>query len=225
MINKSLVTNLVALITTFIGYFTHEAIFITGIFALSGSLTNYLAIYMLFERIPFLYGSGVIPNRFEDFKSGIKSLIIEEFFSKEHIEKFFQENGQSLNIAKNIKDKIDFNKVFEGLTDSITKSSLGSMLAMVGGKQALEPLRDPVIEKLQTIIVELADNNISQDNGNEFVDSLISKIENIIDNRLKDLTPDMVKNIIHKMIQKHLGWLVVWGGVFGGLIGFIFSFL
>ena len=44
-----------------------------GLFALSGGLTNWLAIHMLFERIPFLYGSGVIPERFEDFKQGIAS--------------------------------------------------------------------------------------------------------------------------------------------------------
>ena len=52
-----------------------------GLFALSGGLTNWLAIHMLFEKVPLLYGSGVIPNRFEDFKNGIKNLIMNEFFS------------------------------------------------------------------------------------------------------------------------------------------------
>ena len=33
---------------------------------------------MLFEKIPFLYGSGVILDRFEDIKIGIRNLIIEE---------------------------------------------------------------------------------------------------------------------------------------------------
>ena len=44
---------------------------------------------MLFEKVPLLCGSGVIPNRFEDFKAGIKTLIISEFFTREHIERFF----------------------------------------------------------------------------------------------------------------------------------------
>ena len=55
-------------------------IFMAGLFALSGGLTNWLAIYMLFEKVPLLYGSGVIPNRFEEFKNGIKNLIMNEFF-------------------------------------------------------------------------------------------------------------------------------------------------
>ena len=38
-----------------------------GFFALSGAITNWLAIHMLFEKVPILYGSGVIPNRFDEF--------------------------------------------------------------------------------------------------------------------------------------------------------------
>ncbi|MFT7099096.1 MAG: hypothetical protein ACJAS6_000967, partial [Rickettsiales bacterium] len=107
--NKSLTTNLVALLLALCGYFSpihNEAIFMVGIFALSGSLTNMIAIHMLFEKVPLLYGSGVILNRFEDFKTGIKNLIIDEFFNKEHIEKFFKENGGILS-AQSIEDKID----------------------------------------------------------------------------------------------------------------------
>jgi len=36
---------------------------------------------MLFEKIPFLYGSGVIELRFKDFKSGIKNLVMSQFFN------------------------------------------------------------------------------------------------------------------------------------------------
>ena len=50
---------------------------------------------MLFEKVPGLYGSGVIPARFEDFKLGIKALMIEQFFTKENIERFLSaENGK-----------------------------------------------------------------------------------------------------------------------------------
>ena len=36
---------------------------------------------MLFDRVPLLYGSGVIPRRFNEFKQGIKDLILNEFFT------------------------------------------------------------------------------------------------------------------------------------------------
>jgi len=221
--NKSLATNLVALLLIFAGAFAPvhgEYLYITGIFALSGGITNWIAIHMLFEKVPFLYGSGVIPNRFEDFKAGIKTLIIEEFFSHEHIERFFENN--SGDIGSGIVEKVDFDKVFGGLTDAIETSPLGGMLAMVGGKQALEPLREPVTIKLKDIITELAEGNVKEGNVTA---GLKTKIEEIIDSRLEELTPEMVKVIVQDMIRKHLGWLVVWGGVFGGALGLMISFV
>ena len=68
--NKSIITNISALSLTIYGMFSpvySTEIFMAGLFALSGGLTNWLAIHMLFEKIPFLYGSGVIPERFEEF--------------------------------------------------------------------------------------------------------------------------------------------------------------
>ena len=50
-----------------------------GLFALSGGNTNWLAIHMLFERVPGFYGSGVIQLRFDEFKMGIRKLIMEQF--------------------------------------------------------------------------------------------------------------------------------------------------
>ncbi len=220
--NKSALTNLIALLITLIGTIStqySEIIMMVGLFALSGGVTNWLAIHMLFEKIPFLYGSGVIPNRFEDFKAGIKVLIIEEFFSHEHIERFFEENKKGM--GGNIVEKVDFERVFDGLSDAIEESSLGGMLAMVGGKKALEPLREPVTRKLEGIISELADGDVGDGIGQDITTGLIGKIELIIDKRLDELTPENVKVIVQDMIRKHLGWLVVWGGVFGGLIGLI----
>ena len=77
MINKSLITNLVSILIILTGYFYKDEfsfILLTGVFALSGSITNWIAVHMLFEKIPFLYGSGVILDRFEDIKLGIKSI-------------------------------------------------------------------------------------------------------------------------------------------------------
>ena len=224
--NKSLLTNIVAILIC-IGAYAFpdyaEYFFTVSIFALSGGLTNWLAVHMLFEKIPLLYGSGVISNRFEDFKAGIKTLIVSEFFTREHIERFFKDSGP--DVAENILEKVDFDRVFAELTDAIAVSNLGSMLAMVGGKKALEPLRDPVTEKLKNIIADLA-KEVEIGRGNsDFTQSFFDKVQHIIDNRLDELTPEHVKKIVEDMIRKHLGWLVVWGGVFGGIIGLAVSVL
>jgi uncharacterized membrane protein YheB (UPF0754 family) len=226
VLNKSSVTNLIALIVWIAGYFIPEygrLVVATGAFALSGAITNWIAIHMLFERVPGLYGSGVIQIRFAEFKSGIKELIVREFFSREHIERFLAMQGSG--VADSIAERIDFDRVFEHLTDAITESPMGGMLNMMGGRKALLPLKEPIITKLKGIVTELADNQGGADQGSSLSDSLVAQVEQIIDRRLAELTPGKVKEIIEAMIREHLGWLVVWGGVFGGIIGLVVALL
>jgi len=221
MMNKSLITNLISIFIILIGFLYRDDfsfILLVGVFALSGSITNWLAIHMLFDKVPFLYGSGVILDRFDDIKLGIKNLILKELFSADQIEKFILDNKQKA--SGGIIEKIDFDRVFIGLVESIEGSQLGGMLAMIGGRKALEPLKDPFVKKLKVIIEDFIKDNSGNNNS---TDELLLKIENILDARLADLSPNDVKIIIQKMIREHLGWLVVWGGFFGGLLGLIFS--
>ena len=208
--NKSVITNLVAILIILIGFSVkdnYSFILMTGIFAFSGSITNWLAVHMLFEKIPFLYGSGVILDRFQDIKVGIKNLILEELFSAEQINKFLLENKDDL--SEKFIDKIDFDRIFQGLVEAIEGSQLGGMLAMVGGRKALEPLKDPIIVKLKIIIGEIISENSGDNTDEQSSKSLIIKIETVLDARLADLTPKDIKRIIQKMIRDHLGWLVV----------------
>ena len=222
--NKSLITNLLSILIIIVGYIYQENypfIIITGVFALSGSITNWLAIHMLFEKIPLLYGSGVILDKFEDIKLGIKNLILQELFTETQINNFLLDN--KVSASETIINKIDFDKVFLGLVEAIEGSQLGGMLAMVGGRKALDPLKDPFTKKLKIIIEDFVTENTSNENSSETTASLLLKIENILDARLADLSPEDIKIIIQKMIKEHLGWLVVWGGFFGGILGLVLS--
>ena len=222
--NKSLITNFLSTLIIIVGYLYQENypfIIITGVFALSGSLTNWLAIHMLFEKVPLLYGSGVILDKFEDIKLGIKNLILQELFTETQINNFLLDN--KVSTSETIINKIDFDKVFIGLVEAIEGSQLGGMLAMVGGRKALDPLKEPFTKKLKIIIEDFVTENTSNDNSSDTTASLLLKIENILDARLADLSPEDIKLIIQKMIKEHLGWLVVWGGFFGGLLGLVLS--
>lgn len=231
--NKSLLTNLLALALLAGGYQTDNQIaFYAGLFAFSGAITNWLAIHMLFEKVPGLYGSGVIPARFEEFKAAIKNLMMEQFFTAENIDRFLNKemSGKTLNLEP-VLEKVDFNPTFDSLVNVIANSSFGSMLAMFGGAEALQPLKEPFIEKMQEAVVEISQSDAVKEalkgqlESPAMMEEIQANIENIIDQRLSELTPKLVKEIVQKMIKEHLGWLVVWGGVFGGLIGIASSFI
>ncbi len=228
--NKSIITNILALALLFLGYhFQNDVVLYAGLFAFSGAITNWLAVHMLFEKIPGLYGSGVIPARFEEFKTAIKNLMMEQFFTNENIDRFLnKEMSSGLNIdLQPVLEKVDFNPTFDSLVEVIANSSFGGMLAMFGGTEALAPLKEPFVEKMQQSIVEISQNNdvkqalVQQLESPSMMNEVKENIESIIDQRLSELTPQIVKEIVQKMIKEHLGWLVVWGGIFGGLLGVI----
>ncbi|MEH6502436.1 MAG: DUF445 domain-containing protein [Cycloclasticus sp.] len=236
-VDKSLLTNLIAvgiIIASFFAPQYAENIKAIGIFALSGAITNWIAIHMLFEKVPFLYGSGVIPAHFEEFKKGIQRLIMGQFFTQENIQRFLQreeDSAQKLFDVEPLLNRLDYDKLFQGLLDAIAESSFGSMLAMVGGVDALAPLKEPFCQKIRVTLTDMTQSPAFIEalhegiNSSQISGDLVDDIEAIVEKRLDELTPDMVKQIIQQMIKAHLGWLVVWGGVFGGLIGLGFSLI
>ena len=230
--NKSLGTNLIAFVVVIIGFvFQNNIILMVGLFALSGAVTNWLAIHMLFEKVPFLYGSGVVENRFEQFKLSIHTLIMEQFFTQENLDKFFKSefgDDKHFDLTKVI-DKTDFSIAFSSLKDAVMESSFGGMLGMFGGEKALEPLQEPFEMKMRKAINEIVHTDTFQSTLQEALQSsdissdIYFKINVVVEQRLNELNPKMVKELVQQMIKEHLGWLVIWGGVFGGLIGLISS--
>ncbi|MDQ1298632.1 MAG: hypothetical protein QG558_1171 [Campylobacterota bacterium] len=199
-----------------------------GLFALSGAVTNQLAIHMLFEKIPFLYGSGIILDRFESIREALKTLIMEQFFSPEKIEAFVQSQERTINLAP-IIEQTDFTPAYDALVLSVMESPLGGMLGMFGGEALIAKLKDPFITKikLSTIAISQSDSFVSALNTHlrEGSGTLTQTIGEIVELRLAELTPLMVKEMLHDLMKEHLGWLVVWGGVFGGAIGIVSAFL
>ncbi len=207
----------------------------TGLFALSGGITNWLAVHMLFERVPGFYGSGVIPLRFEEFKLGIRKLIMEQFFNRSGLDEFFHGSGEtSERLSQRLHEaveQLDLEAAFDSLLDVIVNSSFGGMLGVLGGKDALNPLKNPFVEKMRGFFQEqLMDPKFQgqiQDALSSALDddTIRRKLEEMIDHRLDQMTPQMVKEIVQDMIRKHLGWLVVWGCVLGGTIGLLVTLI
>lgn len=235
--NKSLATNLLALGCIVVGYYSPVyggTILTVGLFATSGAITNWLAIHMLFEKVPGLYGSGVIPERFEEFKAAIHALIMNQFFNEQNVEAFFE--AQTEDIARSfnpepVVEVIDYDRIFEGFLEAVVNSQFGAMLGFIGGISALEPLKAPFELQMRKEVHAILQSPkflkaVEDGMGDENVKGeIIEKVELIVTRRLEELSPQIVKEIIQEMIREHLGWLVVWGGVFGGLIGLLTQLL
>lgn len=237
ILNKSLMTNAAAVALIVIGMFSpyySMPILNMGVFALSGAFTNWLAIYMLFERVPFLYGSGVIPARFTEFKLVIKRTIMEQFFTPENIHRFIAaEEASSVKLInlEPLLDVMDYNRIYDSLCDTLLNSSFGGLIKLLGGAKKLESLREPFTTRLKDSLLGITRSETfnaalaSSINEKRLSEDIRLNIERILDQRLDELTSAQVKGIIEQIIRQHLGWLVVWGGVFGALIGLIFSLL
>jgi uncharacterized membrane protein YheB (UPF0754 family) len=235
--NRSLATTVAAALVIVAGYLTpvyRDQLLSVGSFALSGAVTNWLAIHMLFERVPLLYGSGVIPNRFEEFKLAIRSLIMTQFFTAGNLDRFLESRKDALLSNLDVDalvGGVNYGELFEPVVVEIMASPVGRMLAAVGGENALEPLVQSLGSVVTTVASQVARSpsfrRALEDNlaPAQMRDEIRQEIGSIVDQRLNELTPEMVKHIIEEMIEEHLGWLVVWGGVFGGLIGLVMSFV
>ncbi|MFA6196233.1 MAG: DUF445 domain-containing protein [Sulfurimonas sp.] len=233
-LNKSYITNFIALAFVGLSFLVDGTLksylYNAGLFAFSGAVTNQLAIHMLFEKVPFLYGSGVIPARFEAFKSAIKNLMMREFFTSTQLDNFFKNEEKKINLQP-IIEVTDFAPAFNALSKTVMESSFGGMLGMFGGESALEGLREPFSLKMKSAVIAIVNSEAFNQTlqthmqSSSLSDDLIASIEKVIDARLNELTPQMVKEIVQRLIEEHLDWLVVWGGVFGAIIGLISSLL
>lgn len=234
LLDKNILPNLLAIVLIVMGVLLPGGIgtvvFYTGLFALSGAVTNWLAVHMLFEKVPGLYGSGVIPTHFEEFKTGIHSLVTRELFNKQNIDKFFSkpENAKAIDVEP-VVNNLDMDDAYDQLVSVVMDSSLGPMLAMVGGEKTLDTMRDPFKNRMREFLLKTVRSPSFQSNMQKQLQSVTSsddfsdRIGGIVKDRLDEMTPELVKDIMQRMIRKHLGWLVVWGAVFGGLIGLVSS--
>ena len=151
--------------------------------------------------------------------------MLNQFFTEENLQKFVSQSSAQLKLdGESIAASVDFERIFTKLKQAIIESPFGGMLGMLGGEQALEPLKPAFEVKFkEEISLMINDENfikqLSLGNSSTSPSSLGDKVKEIVNGRLAELTPEMVKIIIQEMIKVHLGWLVVWGGVFGALIG------
>ena len=202
-----------------------EWLLAAGLFGFAGGLTNWLAVKMLFDRVPLLYGSGVIPNRFREIRQTIKDSIMRYFFDEDYLSRFFDQRMSALagrdDLGEKIKALLESDQVdaiIDAKLEDLMRSPQGMMVKMVGAK-TVKPLVVQFVvgvgqQAAPLLAAELAQPGIE-------VGALRAQVDELLTAKLEELTPERVKDMMEEVIREHLGWLIVWGNVFGGAIGVV----
>ena len=195
-----------------------------GLFGFAGGVTNWLAVKMLFDRVPLLYGSGVIPSRFREIRETIRDLIMRHFFAEEYLQRFFfaqtdalSDNGQLAEKIAAILESEEVDAAIDRKFAELAQSPIGVMLQMVGP----EKIKPIVQQFIAGVGQEIAPRLAAELAGSTDVAALRDQVDQLLAAKLEELTPETVKQMMEDVIREHLGWLIVWGNLFGGSIGLL----
>uniref|UniRef100_A0A6T6YHL9 DUF445 domain-containing protein n=1 Tax=Bicosoecida sp. CB-2014 TaxID=1486930 RepID=A0A6T6YHL9_9STRA len=204
-----------------------------GLFGFAGGTTNWLAVKMLFDRIPGIVGSGVIPMRFKEIRETVKDTIMLTFFDREYLQGYIAAHAPrmiaSLNLEQRMAAELAKPEIEDIIRDRVSATMTsgtpaGQMLMMaagfVGGPAGMVPIMKPLIVEFGQELAKKFTTGFDVTTMVD-VDTVRVQIDALMTEKLQLLTPQIVKKLMEAVIRKHLGWLIVWGNVFGALIGVI----
>lgn len=234
-VHKGNVSNFVAFVIMIIGIVLvaiwprvtpYQFILAFGLFGFAGGVTNSLAIKMLFDRIPGVYGSGVIERQFMEIKDTIKKVIMETFFDPKYLEVYLQKKGRQLaenfDVDAKLKELLESSTV-DGVIDAkleeLRQRPEGLWLSMHGVKTAeLRPMIKPFVLSLGSDVAPMLLHNFDPVKILN-IDKVRTEVDTLLSEKLLQLQAGTVKQLLEDVMRVHLGWLVVWGNLFGGCIG------
>ena len=203
----------------------NEWVLAAGLFGFAGGVTNWLAVKMLFDKVPLLYGSGVIPMRFREIRQTVKDAIMRYFFDEEYLERFLGERAGEMAIGDELGTKVaevlesaEIDAIIDAKLEEMAASPQGMMIKMVG-IQRVKPLVKQFVIGVGTEIAPLLVGEVARPELE--VDALRAQVDRLLETKLEELTPERVKEMMEEVIREHLGWLIVWGNIFGGTIGLV----
>ena len=195
-----------------------------GLFGFAGGITNWLAVKMLFDRVPGLYGSGVIPARFREIRATIKTLIMTHFFEEAYLRRFFDEHGSGggPRLGEELRALLDTEEADQAIEAELERLKEGPMGMMIGmaGPEAVKALAQRFVGALIDRLAPLLEERL-REAPSAGIPALRAQVDRLLEAKLEELTPAVVKEMMEHVMRRHLGWLIVWGNVFGGLIGLL----
>ena len=197
---------------------------VVGLFGFAGGITNWLAVKMLFDRVPLLYGSGVVPARFRQIRQTIKNLIMTHFFDEEYLRRFYEENEElfpTADLEAKLVTLLRSEEADGAVARQLERLKGGpfGMFIALAGVDILKPMVQQFLEGLAVDLAPTLKEHLRESTLD--VGALRQRVDLLLDAKLEELTPEVVKQMVERVIREHLGWLIVWGNVFGGAIGLV----
>jgi uncharacterized membrane protein YheB (UPF0754 family) len=180
--------------------------------ALTGWVTNYLAIKMLFHpkkevKIWFFSIQGIFPKRQDVLAERLGKIVSTELFSFKDIKERFT----STSTAKEINHVLDAK--LEDFLQVKLKSAL-PMLAMLLNKDAREKIKGTLHTEFQNILPDIL---------NKYSDKLERDIDiqHIVTQKVAAFSSEKLEQILFSIMKKEFKYIEILGGILGFAIGLI----
>lgn len=180
--------------------------------AITGWVTNYLAIKMLFHpkkkiKILFLTIQGIFPKRQDVLAERLGKIVALELFSFNDIKERFTSTSTAVEINRVLDEKL------EDFLDVKLKTMM-PMLAMFLNNDAKTRIKDTLHLEFQNILPEIL-NKYSEKLERDI------DIEKIVSQKVAAFSSDKLEQILFSIMKKEFKLIEILGGVLGFLIGLI----
>ncbi len=180
--------------------------------ALTGWLTNYIAIKMLFhprKKIKILFFSiqGIFPKRKEKLAQKLGKVVSEQLFSVEDVKEKVHNNHTIDEIRDMISDKIDDfidNKLVQVMP----------MLSMFMNDQLKSQVKKILMSEFSEAVPDILDKMA------EKMDSAVD-IEKIVYEKVNNFSSDKLEEMLYSIMKKEFRFVEILGGILGFIIGII----
>lgn len=180
--------------------------------ALTGWITNYIAIKMLFHprekvKLLFLEIQGIFPKRQKVLAEKLGAIVANELFSVEDVKKTIQAPERQEEVHEVVSQKID-NFLDHKLVEAMP------MFAMFLNDELKAQIKTTLMQEIQLMLPEII--NVFANKIENEVD-----VERIVYDKVVAFSSDKLEAILYSIMSKEFRFIEILGGVLGFIIGLI----
>lgn len=180
--------------------------------ALTGWITNYIAIKMLFHprekvKVLFLEIQGIFPKRQNKLAEKLGKIVADELFSVEDVKKVLKDEKTTQEIVSVIDEKLD-DFLDNKLIDTMP------MLAMFMSDELKQTIKGTLEEEFKLMLPEVV-NRLAKNLDHNM------DVEKTVYEKVVNFSTDKLEEILYSIMKKEFKFIEILGGILGFMIGLI----